>query len=242
MATVPGLPLLSLVSPMLPWAITTYASGESVSVGDVQHAINRALESPMTGEEFDAWIEDQEDRSRTHSVTLPIRKVLASGPKSLDQPMLVYIGLPPVAVTATAVDLTAVFFISKPLTRWDGRRDGRRRYHGLSRNRPGTNGEEHLRNVPIRDEIDGGTVPGAKFSQAKKNGVICRAAMAYNDTVGCVKSDAVFLRIVRRRLARARHLFDGCRRPVATATGGSPKCIHIGLGTPKYTGVPEVDI
>jgi hypothetical protein len=46
---------------MLPWAIMAYASGESVSVGDVQHAINRVLESPMTREEFNAWIEDQED-------------------------------------------------------------------------------------------------------------------------------------------------------------------------------------
>jgi hypothetical protein len=32
-----------------------------VNVGDIQHAINRVLESPMTRVEFDAWIEDQED-------------------------------------------------------------------------------------------------------------------------------------------------------------------------------------
>ncbi|KAJ6535158.1 hypothetical protein B0H19DRAFT_1241327 [Mycena capillaripes] len=55
-------------------------------------------------------------------------------------------------------------------------------------NHPGTTGEEHLRNVPNRDEIDGGAVPGAKLDLP--------LASKEMGTVGYVKSGAVFQRKV----------------------------------------------
>ncbi|KAJ7096560.1 hypothetical protein B0H15DRAFT_825628 [Mycena belliarum] len=52
-ATWPGLPALTLVSALLPWAITAHASRGWVSVGDVLHAIRRALSIHVTEEEFE---------------------------------------------------------------------------------------------------------------------------------------------------------------------------------------------
>ncbi|KAJ6571423.1 hypothetical protein B0H19DRAFT_1129948 [Mycena capillaripes] len=48
----PGLPSLTLLSPLLPWAITVHASGGFVVVGDVLQAIWRELDIRITENEW----------------------------------------------------------------------------------------------------------------------------------------------------------------------------------------------
>ncbi|KAF7350219.1 hypothetical protein MVEN_01325000 [Mycena venus] len=57
LATFPGLPSLTLLSPMLPWVITAHASGDGgVTVRDVLQAIHRELEIRITEEQPDTWM------------------------------------------------------------------------------------------------------------------------------------------------------------------------------------------
>ncbi|KAF7350306.1 hypothetical protein MVEN_01334900 [Mycena venus] len=57
LATFPGLPSLTLLSPMLPWAITAHASGDGgVTVRDVLQAIHRKLEISIAEEQPDTWM------------------------------------------------------------------------------------------------------------------------------------------------------------------------------------------
>lgn len=66
-ATWPGLPSLTVISPLLPWAITAHASGGSaVAVGDVLCAVHRALEIHVTKEEFYDWLHEKESSSMKH--------------------------------------------------------------------------------------------------------------------------------------------------------------------------------
>ncbi|KAF8214351.1 hypothetical protein K438DRAFT_1927404 [Mycena galopus ATCC 62051] len=58
LATLPGLPSLTLLSPKLPWWITAHASSEcGVSVRDVLEAIQRTLALRVTKHEFNDWVE-----------------------------------------------------------------------------------------------------------------------------------------------------------------------------------------
>ncbi|KAJ6582479.1 hypothetical protein DFH09DRAFT_1145461 [Mycena vulgaris] len=56
-ATCPGLPSLTLISPLLPWATTAHASGGWVTVGDVLGAVHRALNIHVTEKQFNEWME-----------------------------------------------------------------------------------------------------------------------------------------------------------------------------------------
>ncbi|KAJ7637400.1 hypothetical protein DFH06DRAFT_1302795 [Mycena polygramma] len=59
LATFPGLPSSTLLSPRLPWAITVHASGVSVVVGDVLQAIQTALAIRITKEQLMEYGQDQ---------------------------------------------------------------------------------------------------------------------------------------------------------------------------------------
>ncbi|KAJ7186420.1 hypothetical protein C8R46DRAFT_1341852 [Mycena filopes] len=63
-ATLPGLPSLTLISACFPWPITAHAAGTFLVVGDVLHAVRRALALRISEEEVDEWMESQERRSR----------------------------------------------------------------------------------------------------------------------------------------------------------------------------------
>ncbi|KAK6992673.1 hypothetical protein R3P38DRAFT_3083488 [Favolaschia claudopus] len=56
LATSPGLPSLTLLSPKLPWAITAHASEGWVTVGDILAAVRRMLETRMSEAETAEWI------------------------------------------------------------------------------------------------------------------------------------------------------------------------------------------
>ncbi|KAJ7135655.1 hypothetical protein C8R44DRAFT_609259 [Mycena epipterygia] len=66
-ATWPGLPSLTVISPLLPWAITAHASGGwAVTVGDVLCAVHKALEIHVTEEQFNDWLHEKENGSMKH--------------------------------------------------------------------------------------------------------------------------------------------------------------------------------
>ncbi|KAJ7917219.1 hypothetical protein B0H13DRAFT_2444144 [Mycena leptocephala] len=62
-AIFPGLPSMTLLSPLLPWAITAHTSSGCVVVEDVLQAIRRELAIPITEDELDEWLRRQGDDS-----------------------------------------------------------------------------------------------------------------------------------------------------------------------------------
>ncbi|KAF8189164.1 hypothetical protein K438DRAFT_1936105 [Mycena galopus ATCC 62051] len=137
-------------------------------------------------------------------------------------------GPPPVTVTATAVKSTAVLPVFKCLTGRDGRRDGR---HGRENgngscpiDKPNKrcvlNFGNHLRNLP---NITIERVP-SRFLVPKKVAVpLDSGSVKLDESLHKRIADIVVLKGKKFPTGRARHPFDGCRRTVATVTGGGPK-------------------
>jgi hypothetical protein len=62
-AIFPGLPTMTLLSPLLPWAVTAHASSGCVVVEDVLKAVCRELAIPITEDELDEWLRRRGDDS-----------------------------------------------------------------------------------------------------------------------------------------------------------------------------------
>ncbi|KAJ6521237.1 hypothetical protein B0H19DRAFT_1086499 [Mycena capillaripes] len=93
-------------------------------LGNGRRASDATCEPPKRP--FRAPLTSPSSRQAHWSLSVPLRFVTRVRESDSKTTAAARLGLPPVAVTVTAVDSTAVFLLPEALTGWDGKRDGRR--------------------------------------------------------------------------------------------------------------------